>query len=189
MQTNAAIKVHLFNLDDCYRMTESGILNDNQPVELINGELFDMSPIGSVHAGLVTRLSRLLIKSLNDEAIVNVQNPIFLNEFSSPEPDIALLKPRADDYMQSLPNADEVLLVIEISDSTLVYDKEIKLPLYAQHQIPEVWLIDAKQKQLNIYQQPSKEGYRLHLRPLTGDNIQPLLVDAINLDWQSLFIY
>jgi Uma2 family endonuclease len=180
---------HTFKVNDYYRMAEAGIFTENQRVELINGELFDMPPISSFHAGLITRLSRLLINKLGEQAIVTVQNPIYLNEFSEPQPDIAILKPRADDYMQSLPTAADVLLLIEIADSSLHYDRTIKLPLYASHQIPEVWLFNLKEQRLDIYQQPESDYYRLHLRPKAGEIITPLLVDVVNLDWSRLFDY
>jgi Uma2 family endonuclease len=189
MTTSTAIRRHLLSVSDYYRMAETNILSEDEHVELINGELFDMAPIGSFHAGLVTRLSRLLIKNLGELAIVTVQNPLYLSEFSAPEPDIAVLKPRADDYMQSLPTAQDVLLLIEVADTSLHYDRNIKLPLYAKHQIPEVWLCDVKEKRLDIYQQPDNDYYRLHLRPKAKEEIQPLLVASISIDWQGLFSY
>jgi Uma2 family endonuclease len=185
--TTLTIQRHLLSVSDYYRMAETSILNEDAHVELINGEIFDMSPIGSFHAGLVTRLSRLLINKLNDSAIVTVQNPLYLSEFSAPEPDIAVLKPRADDYMQSLPTADDVLLIIEVADTSLYYDKHIKLPLYAKHQIPELWLINVKEKRLDSYQQPDNDYYRLHCRPKDNEEIKPLLINTISIDWQSLF--
>ena len=189
MTTSAAIRHHLLSVSDYYRMAETSILTEDEHVELINGELFDMAPIGSFHAGLVTRLSRLLINKLGDLAIVTVQNPLHLSEFSAPEPDIAVLKPRADDYMQSLPTAQDVLLLIEVADTSLHYDRHIKLPLYAKHQIPEVWLCDVKEKRLDIYQHPDNDYYRLHLRPKPNEEIQPLFVPSISIDWQGLFSY
>jgi Uma2 family endonuclease len=185
--TLSATQRHLFSVNDYYRMAESDILSEDAHVELINGELFDMAPIGSIHAGLVTRLSRIMIKTLSEQAIVTVQNPLRLSEFSAPEPDIAVLKPRADDYMRSLPTAQDVLLLVEVADTSLDYDRNIKLPLYAKHQIPELWLIDVKEQRLDIYQQPDNDYYRLHLRPKVGEKIKPLLLNELNIDWQSLF--
>lgn len=187
MSAPFAISHHLLSVSDYHRMAEAGIFSEDQAIELINGEIFDMPPIGSFHAGLVTRLSRLLINKLGEQTIVTVQNPIYLNEFSEPEPDIAILKPRADDYMQSLPTAQEVLLLIEVADSSLHYDRTIKLPQYASHQIPEVWLFNLKEQRLDIYQQPENDYYRLHLRPKAGENIVPLLVESVSVDWSGLF--
>ena len=180
---------HLISVNDYYRMAEAGIFTEDQHIELINGEIFDMPPIGSFRTGLVTRLSRILINKLGEQAIVTVQNPIYLNEFSEPQPDIAILKARSDDYMQSLPTAEDVLLLIEVADSSLHYDRTIKLPEYASHKIPEVWLFNLKEQLLDIYQQPESDYYRLHLRPKAGENIQPLLVDSVSVDWSELFDY
>ncbi len=189
MSAQLAISHHLLSVHDYHRMAEAGIFTEDQHIELINGEIFDMPPIGSFHAGLVTRLSRLLINKLGEQAIVTVQNPIYLSELSEPQPDIAILKPRSDDYMQSLPTAEDVLLLIEVADSSLHYDRTIKLPHYASHQIPEVWLFNLKEQRLDIYQQPESDYYRLHLRPKAGESIQPLLVDSVNVDWSGLFDY
>jgi Uma2 family endonuclease len=184
MSAQLAISHHLLTVNDYHRMAEAGIFAENQHIELINGELFDMPPIGSFHAGLVTRLSRLLINKVADQAIVTVQNPIYLNEFSELQPDT-----REDDYMQSLPTAKDVLLLIEVVDSSLNYDRTIKLPQYASYQTPEVWLFNLKEQRLDIYQQPESDYYRLHLRPKVGESIQPLLVEAVNVDWSGLFSY
>jgi Uma2 family endonuclease len=189
MTISTAIQHHLLSVSDYYRMAEANILTEDDHVELINGELFDMAPIGSFPAGLVTRLSRLLIKNLGELAIVTVQNPLYLAEFSAPEPDIAVLKPRVDDYMQSLPTAQDVLLLIEVADTSLQYDRNVKLPLYAKHQIPEVWLIDVKEKCFDIYQQPENDYYRLHIRPKAKEEIRPLLASSISINWQGLFSY
>ena len=187
MSAQLAISHHLLSVNDYHRMADAGIFTEDQSIELINGEIFDMPPIGSFHAGFVTRLSRVLINKIADQAIVTIQNPIYLNEFSEPEPDIAILKARADDYMQSLPTAADVLLLIEVADSSLHYDRTIKLPQYASHQIPEVWLFNLKEQRLDIYQQPENDYYRLHLRPKAGDSIQPLLVDSLSVNWSALF--
>ena len=187
-QINTASVAHrLINVSEFYRMAETGILKEDEHVELIEGELLAMSPIGSFHVGLVNRISRLLTTMLENKAIVSTQNPIYLSEVSSPEPDISLLKPRNDDYMHALPTAEDILLVIEISDTSVNYDLNTKLPLYAHYQIPEVWLINVKQKTLDIYQKPSDEGYRVSLRPKKSEIINPLLIDKLNINWWSWF--
>ena len=187
-QKNTIMPLHrLINVNEFYQMAEMGILKEDERVELIKGELLTMSPVGSFHAGLHTRLSRLFTTSVNNEALVYTQNPIYLSEVSSPEPDITLLKPRDDDYIHALPRAEDILLLIEISDSSLNYDLNTKLPLYAHYQIPEVWLINIKQKKLQIYQKPSLEGYRLSLQPEIGEIIHPLLMDNLSLKWWTWF--
>ena len=187
LQVTANVPHRLINVDEFYQMANAGILAEDERVELIEGELLAMSPIGSFHAGLHTRISRLLSAAVKNDAIVYTQNPIYLSEISSPEPDISLLMPRADDYMSSLPTAKDVLLAIEIGDSSEKYDRKTKLPLYSHYEIPEVWLINVKQKKLEIYQKPSPEGYCVTLRPQKGEIISPLLVNSIQLDWWAWF--
>ena len=185
MSTPATIQHHLLSVSDYYRMAQVGILNEDAHVELIDGELFDMAPIGSFHADYIDRLARLFFKQADDSVRVRIQNPIHLSDFAEPEPDIALVKD--NNYRQQHPTSPDVLLLVEVADTSLHYDRSIKLPLYAKHQIPEVWLIDVKESRLDIYQQPENDYYRLHLRPKADEKIQPLQVSSISIDWQGLF--
>jgi Uma2 family endonuclease len=187
MSTSTAIQHHLLSVSDYYRMAETNILSEDERVELINGELFDMAPIGSFHADFIDRLARLFFKQADDSIRVRIQNPLHLSDFAEPEPDIALVKD--SNYRQQHPTAQDVLLLIEVADTSLHYDRTIKLPLYAKHLIPEVWLCDIKEKRLDIYQQPDNDYYRLHLRHKAEEKIQPLLVASISVDWQGLFSY
>src|SRR5215470_3510676 len=128
-----------FTSDEYHRMLRAGILSEDDRVELIQGEIIKMSPIGSRHAACVKRLNSILSKSL-DRVVISVQDPVALNDYSEPQPDIALLKPRDDFYAGSLPTADDVLLIIEVADASLEYDGTVKLALYAESRIPEAWL-------------------------------------------------
>ena len=184
MSAQPVVPRHLLSVGDYYRMAEAGIFREDQPIELINGEIFDMPPVGSFHADITDRLARLFYKQADDAVRIRVQNPIYLSEFSQPEPDIALVK--NNNYRLQHPAAQDVLLLIEVSDTSLHYDRTIKLPLYAHHQIPEVWLINLKEKRFDVYQQPESDYFRLHLRPKAGESIQPLLVDSVSLDWCEL---
>ncbi len=152
---------HKFRLSvhDYHRMGEIGTFSQDQQVELIDGEVVQMSPIGSQHAAIVTRLTTALVRVVGQSAIVRVQNPVQLGVRSEPQPDIALLHPRADFYALAHPKAEDVLLIVEVGDASLRYDREIKLPLYARHGIPEVWLVDAVTRTLSVCRQPSSEGY------------------------------
>ncbi len=154
------IRRHRYTVDEYYRMGDSGILKQGDRVELIEGEIVDRVPVGSAHVGVVNRLNRLLVQALGDRAIVSVQNPVRLSAFSEPEPDIALLRPRDDFYSGAHPGPTNVLLIIEVSDSSLDYDRDVKLPLYARHEIPVVWLIDIQRKQLLDFRTPAREGYK-----------------------------
>jgi Uma2 family endonuclease len=133
---------HRLTRDEYYRMAETGILAPDARVELVEGEIIDMAPIGSPHAARVSRLAKIFTLALAERAIVNVQNPLVLNEYSEPEPDITVLRYREDFYAGGHPRPEDVLLVIEVADTSLQYDRDVKLPLYAAHGIPEYWLVD-----------------------------------------------
>ena len=151
---------HRYTVDEYHRMGSAGILRPDQRVELIEGEIIDMTPIGSRHAAAVKRLAKLLHDTVRERAIVSVQDPITLDRHSEPQPDIALLKPKADFYASAHPGPGDVLLVIEVADRSLAFDREVKLPLYARHGIPEAWLLDLEGKRLGVYRGPSAAGYR-----------------------------
>lgn len=152
---------HRINVDEYYRMSEVGLLARDARVELIQGEVFDMAPIGSRHAYVVNTLNKLLVRVIGERAIVSIQQPLRLSERSEPQPDLLLLKPRQDGYRNAHPTAADVLLLIEVSDSTLRYDREIKTPLYAQHGIPELWLFDLNGMQVHCMTQPNNDVYEV----------------------------
>ncbi|MTJ13412.1 Uma2 family endonuclease [Anabaena sp. UHCC 0187] len=151
---------HQFTVKQFHQMAESGILSENDRVELIRGEMIDMSPIGTRHAGCVLFLSNLLILLLGGRALINVQNPLELDETSEPQPDIALLKPRPDFYRNSHPQPEDIFLLIEVADTTVKYDREVKIPLYAEANIPEVWLVDVNQEVVEVYRNPLQGIYQ-----------------------------
>lgn len=158
---SVALVRHQFTVEDYYQIVELGLLKENDQVELINGEIIHMSPIGSYHSGCVKRLNKILNALLNQKAIISVQDPVRIDRFSEPEPDIAVLKLRDDFYTSSHPTPQDVLLIIEISDTTLQYDREIKLPLYAKAGIPEVWIVNIKEERIEVHTQPAKDIYKL----------------------------
>lgn len=139
-------------------MAEVGILAE-KGIELINGEIIEMSPIGSHHAAFVEKTKDFLVIALQRQAIVRVQNPIITDTFSEPEPDIAVARYRKDYYRHAHPQAKDILLLIEVADSSIAYDREVKLPLYAAAGIPEVWIIDVKGKKVEIHRIPSGKKY------------------------------
>ena len=159
-----ALSRHKLNLSDFQRMTEAGIFTPEQRIELLDGELFDMPPIGPLHSGKTNRLTLLLVQAIGGKAIVSVQNPIILGEHSQPQPDLTVLRPRPDFYETHPPGAQDILLLVEIADPTADTDRAYKIPLYARHGIPEVWLVDVKRKQVEFYRQPEQGRYRqVHL--------------------------
>lgn len=145
--------------DEYERMGEAGIFPMDARLELIEGEIFEMSPIGSPHASCVKFLSELLHLLFAGIFTVSVQDPIRLNDFSEPQPDVALLRRRNDFYRNAHPTPADVLLVVEVADTTVATDRSFKLPLYARAGIPEFWLVNIPEGQLEIYSQPSGESY------------------------------
>jgi len=130
---------HRFSVDAYHRMSETGILHPADRTELIDGEIVEMTPVGSSHIGAVFALNRLLMRAAPEGVTVSVQSPIQMGDRSEPEPDLALLRARPDGYRTPpLPSAADVLLIIEVSDTSLRYDREVKLALYARHGVPEV---------------------------------------------------
>ena len=172
-----------FNVTEYYRMAEAGVLSEDDRVELIEGEIVEMNPIGSRHAACVGRLTEFLGRLVAGEAIVWVQNPVQVNDFSEPLPDVTLLKRRDDFYAQANPQPADVLLIIEVADSSVEYDRDIKVPLYAQGSIPEVWLINLPKETIEIYTQPVGDTYReirivKHGESLAAKSIPSLLIEA-----------
>jgi Uma2 family endonuclease len=151
---------HKLTVDDYDRMAEAGILGEDDRVELIDGDIIDMAPIGQDHAATVNKLTRALVIAFGDRAIVSVQNPVRLNRFNEPQPDFAVFRPRADFYATGeRPGPADTLLVIEVADSSLRYDRTVKLPLYARAGIPEVWIVDLRRRMVDVYLSPSGDGF------------------------------
>jgi len=173
--------------DEFEKLGDAGILGEDSRVELVEGELIEMAPIGSRHAAAVNTLSMFFARAVADAAIVSTQNPLRLSQHSQRYPDLMLLQPRPDQYRAALPRPEDVLLLIEVADTTLEYDRESKLPLYAQHGIREVWLFDLDGKRLEIYREPSDAGYRRKLERRGTDTASPLALRAIVFSLPDLF--
>jgi Uma2 family endonuclease len=151
---------HSFTVAEYARMGQTGIFSEDDRVELVCGEIIEMSPIGERHASCVDALSELLRERLKRSVNVRVQNPIQLDEYSEPQPDIAILKRRDDFYRHAHPRPEDVLVVIEVSDSTLEYDREVKMPLYAGAGIPEAWAVNLPEERIEVYSDPAGGEYR-----------------------------
>lgn len=165
---------HRFTVADYYRMAEAGIFNEDSRVELIRGQIVDMPPIGAPHFAAVNRLNRLLVQAVGNRAIVSVQNPVRLDDGSEPEPDIALLKPRADEYAAAIAGADDVLLIVEVADSSLRDDRTVKAPLYAEGGIPEYWIVNLVERVIEVHRQPNGAHY-VQTRPVRAGDTLPIL--------------
>ena len=164
-------------------MLEAGILDEDDRIELIEGELYEMSPIGSRHAAAVNRLTEILGEQLRGIAIVSVQNPIELSQYSEPQPDLTLLRRRDDFYSESHPTPADILVAIEVSDTTHERDRSLKLPTYARAGVSEAWLVDLFNDHVEIHSQPASGIYqeiRIVLRdqPLVSKTIPQLRLNA-----------
>ena len=145
------ISRYYFSVAEFERMGEAGVFTKDARLELIEGEIIEMSPIGSRHAACVKFLSRFLNRTVGDIALVSTQDPIRLNDFSEPEPDLALLRLSDDFYRDAHPTPADVLLIIEVADTTLAYDRQVKMPLYAKAGIAESWIINLTEEQIEVY--------------------------------------
>ncbi|MBE9249966.1 Uma2 family endonuclease [Dolichospermum sp. LEGE 00240] len=169
------------NVSQYHQMSEAGIFSENDKVELINGEILEMSPIGRRHTACVNRLNSVFSQLLGKKVIIAVQNPITLNNLSEPQPDIALLKPRADFYESGHPQPQDVFLLIEVADSSLEYDRDVKIPLYASSGITEVWLVDIYEQVIIVYRYPSQNGYSDIQKLSRGEKMSIQAFPEVNL--------
>ncbi|MFN3476612.1 MAG: Uma2 family endonuclease [Candidatus Methylomirabilales bacterium] len=154
------LQKRLFTVAEYHKMAEAGILREDDRVELLEGEIMAMAPIGDRHAGTVDFLTDFFFRHLGTRVQVRVQSPIRLGEHSEPQPDLALLKRRPDFYRSQHPGPEDVLLVVEVAETSTDYDRDLKLPLYARSGIPEVWLVDLAGELIEVYRQPSPQGYQ-----------------------------
>ena len=150
----------LITVEEYHLMAEVGILTEMDRVELIRGEIIKMSPIGKRHAYVVDVLNRLFGMQLKEDVVVRIQNPIDIELYSEPEPDVVLAKPPIRTYMDKHPESSDILLLIEVADSTLQKDREIKIPLYAEAEIPAVWIVNLKDSQIEAYEGPRAGSYK-----------------------------
>ena len=162
-----------FTVAEYYRMAEVGILGRDERVELIEGEIIVMAPMGERHANGVRRIDRVLHRALGDAAIISVQCPLRLDDYSEPEPDIALLRLREDEYLDSHPGPADTLVAVEVSDSSLAFDLGDKARRYAAAGIPEMWVMNLPGDCIDRLDQPGPSGYARHTVFRRGDKIRP----------------
>ena len=170
-----------FTVDDYHRMADVGLIGPDERTELLDGEVVYKMTINSRHAACVKRLARLLMGMLDVRAVIGVQDPVRLDDRSEPEPDISVLKPRDDDYQAAHPMPVDILLLIEVADTTLQLDRHVKVPLYAAAGIAEVWLVDLNAATVEVYRDPDAAGYRLQQRFGRGDELRPAAFPDIAL--------
>jgi Uma2 family endonuclease len=178
---------HRLSVSDYYRMAEVGILAPDACVELIDGDIIDMVPPGSLHAATVHRMTKILVGAAGDDALVLVQNPVRLSELSEPQPDLALLRPRDDFYSKNHPGPADVLLVVEIADSSLRFDRDTKVSLYAVHAIPEMWLLDLLGRRLVRHRAPQQGSYTQVDEPNLGVPLEVSELSGVAIELQQIF--
>jgi Uma2 family endonuclease len=178
----------LFTVDEYYRMAEAGILTPQDRVELIDGEIIEMSPIGRRHAGCVNRATRLFTSAFGKRVVVSVQNPLRLSKYTEPEPDVVVLKPRDDEYVSKTPTAGDAFLVVEVADTTFSYDSKTKLPRYAAAGVPEVWIENLKDDVVHVYRDPTRNGYVTSLVLRRGESISPVTLPDVAFTVEELLV-
>lgn len=175
-----------FTVDEYYRMAEAGILEEDDRVELLDGEIVEMEPIGSRHAACVDRLTHLAVERAGEDALVRIQNPVRLGELSEPEPDLALVEPRPDGYAGSHPGPGDVLLVVEVAQTSAGPDRRLKLPLYAAAGVPEVWLVDLREDRVELFRDPESKGYRDRRTAAPGEELRPRRLPAFRVTVEEM---
>jgi Uma2 family endonuclease len=176
-----------FTVADFARMIEAGIFAEDDRVELIDGEVRAMSPIGPRHAAIVKRLNALMSRQVGDRTILSVQDPIQLTDYTEPQPDLAVLRLREDFYVQAHPVPADVLVVVEVAETSLEYDREEKVPRYAQVYIPEVWLLDVERETVTQYTQPDGTCYREEQTFQRGHILVSATVSDLRLALDDIF--
>jgi Uma2 family endonuclease len=176
-----------FTVAEYERMGQFGIFSEDVRVELVCGEIIDMSPIGERHAACVDFLTQLITLRLRRSVIVRVQNPIQLDDYSEPQPDITVLKPRDDFYRHAHPRPEDVLVVIEVSDTTLEYDRNVKVPLYARAGIPETWVVNLPEERIEVYSDPAGGEYQTVRSYVRGKRLQSHTLAALRVSVSKVF--
>jgi Uma2 family endonuclease len=175
------VKRWRLSVDDYHRMAKAGILHEDDRVELIEGELIEMAAIGSHHFASVNSLNGRFGEHAAGRYIVSIQNPVRLSRHSEPEPDVVVLRMRADRYADSLPGPEDVLLVVEVADTTLAYDRRVKLPLYAAAGIPDTWLVNLPRRSIEVHREPQGNRYQQVTVYRRGESITPLALPEISI--------
>lgn len=179
------LKRHRFSVADYHAMADAGILTQEDKVELLDGEIVKKMTIHSPHASCVDRLNYLFVRSLGDRAVVRVQNPVQLDDWSEPEPDVSLLRPKGDFYAAGHPMPPDVYLIIEVADTSLARDRFVKTPLYARAGVRELWIINLPARCIVCHRQPSSDGYR-EIRTIDEGTLSPVAFPELELEIAEL---
>jgi Uma2 family endonuclease len=177
----------LFSVERFEEMAQKGLFGPEERVELIDGDIIPMAPIGLGHSGIGNQLARLLIRGLGDQAVVSIASSIRLGNFSEPQPDFVLLAFRKDMYRHKHADISDVLLFIEVADSSLAFDRGRKLSLYARHGIRDYWVIDVKESRVFVHREPLGEIYQAQTAHTRGEYLSPLALPQFSLSLEELF--
>jgi Uma2 family endonuclease len=175
------------SLERFHKMAEAGIFGEDDRIELIDGEMLTMAPIGGPHMTMVNRLNSLLVRAIGERGVVSVQNPVALPPDSEPQPDVVVLKPSAGALSAGVPGPADVLLLIEVADSTLRYDLGVKLPLYARHGIKEVWITDLQAQRIEVFRSPGPSGYVQRRAIGPTESVEPQALAGVSVEWDRVF--
>ncbi len=175
------------SVEDYHRLGEVGILTEDSRVELLAGELIEMAPIGGPHMAVVNRLTKLLVLAVGDLGVVSVQNPVRLPPYSEPQPDFAILRVHPDKAASAVPGPEDVLLLIEVADTTLAYDRDTKLALYAKCGIAESWIVNLSSECIEVYREPLSDGYSKRIDIQRQDSVAPLALPTISIAATEVF--
>ncbi len=172
---------HRFTMNQYHDMIDRGIFAEDEPIELIRGEIVRKMPIGNPHAATVNILTRLLSKRIPDSAMISIQNPVLLSD-SEPEPDVAILNFCDDLYASRRPGAQDVLLLIEVADSSVAYDRDVKGPIYAEAGVREYWIVNLMNSTVEVYRDPQSDGrFATVTTALSGEILTPLLLSGLSV--------
>lgn len=179
---------HKLDVDAYHRMAEAGIFGEGDRIELIDGDLIDMAPIGQGHAAIVNGLTEALVVACAGRAIVSPQNSVRIGRSSEPQPDLAVLRRRADFYAAGEPpGPTDILLLVEVADSSLRFDRTVKLPLYARAGVAEMWIVDLKRRAIDVYRAPAGDGYGDMTTHRPGDHLALTLAPEIVVKLDLVF--
>jgi Uma2 family endonuclease len=176
----------LLTVDEYHRMGEVGILTEGDRVELIEGEILAMAPIGSDHVATTNALNRLLVLAVGDRGIVSAGNPVRLTQRSEPQPDFAVLKSR-DNYRTTLPRPEDTMLAVEVASTSLGYDRTVKLALYASSGIPEVWIVNLAAVEVEVYRSPVGDSYSSVARAGRSDMLTIMAIPDVRISVAEIF--
>ncbi len=187
MALDVDVARRLFTLEEYHRMGETGILGEDERVELIDGEIIQMAPIGTRHIGCVINANRLFLTRLGDRAVISPQNPVVILPRSEPQPDLVLLRPGAVSYSRRRPASEDTLLAVEVADTTVRYDRVVKGRLYARAGIAEFWLCLVADGIIEIYRAPGADGYANVAQHGDGESVSPLAFPDVSLAVSDFF--